>query len=188
MRVIATPRMAATLRAAAVPRHDRRVPSPAPASPASADALSARPRSCCSACRAESAHGAACRRTARCPGPMRARLRRAAFSVVEPRAIDRLERQLRLEPRVRRRCPAPRSLQRALAVEIGTVALEAQQTGRAGSASGGAIRRRVPFQRLAAAGTQRLRAFAFELPAWKRNPFVRTTSLSRKNLPLVRAP
>ena len=107
------------------------------------------------------------------PGsPPRAPAARSAFSSVEPRLVDRLERQLRLKSRLGRRVELAGRLERPRAGEVGPVAVETQQT-RSPRALRRSLGRRFPFQRLAASGAERLRAFAFELAAREGNPLFR---------------
>src|SRR5437868_1840271 len=79
---------------------------------------------------------------------------------VEPRPVDRLERQRELEARRRRGIELAGRAHRALPIEPGAVTLKAQQpTVR--------LPRRRSGEALSTCGTESLGAFAFELAAWE---------------------
>src|SRR5262245_60443947 len=80
------------------------------------------------------------------------------FEQRQPRLVDRLERQLLLETRLRCRAEAPRGAERAVAIQRRPVALEAERrVGRASCPAG-----RAPHARPA----------ALELAAGKANPLI----------------
>ncbi len=107
------------------------------------------------------------------------------FEAVEAEAIDRLERQLVLKARFGAGVELTRRRDPALAIQVRAVTLETQGTcgarepalpklvgiapsggGSSGTAGG------FPLQSRPAGSTQRLRASAFQLSAWKANPLI----------------
>jgi len=103
-----------------------------------------------------------------------------SFEVLEARAIDRLERKLVLKTRLGAGIELACRHDCALAIQVRAVALETQGSSRSSrssrsggfSRSGEEMARRFPLQSRPAASTQRLRASAFQLSAWKANPLV----------------
>jgi hypothetical protein len=92
------------------------------------------------------------------------------FEGVEAEAIDRLERKLVLKTRLRAGIELARRCDPALAIQVRAVTLETQGAGWAGWTgwAGWNFSREV----LATSRAQRLRASAFQLPAWKANPLI----------------
>jgi hypothetical protein len=93
---------------------------------------------------------------------------------LEPTRVQRFERQRALKPFAGRRVEITRRLQRPLAIEIRAVALEAERSGRMPTrrTREETTSQSHSLQSLAARGTQRFRAFAFELAAREASPFV----------------
>ena len=83
---------------------------------------------------------------------------------VEPRLIDRLERQDMLEPRIRRRVELAGRLERAVPIEAGTIALEAEGAAPSFEQRGQRL--------LPACWTENFWSSALELAAGKRCPIV----------------
>src|SRR5262249_26031216 len=110
----------------------------------------------------------------------RTRLRTIGFQAIEPRAVHGLERQLELKPLVGRGIEIAGGTERALALHVRAIALEAKQTGLScGSSGSGRLSERRPLganrlalQRLAAGGAHHLRGHPLELATWKANPLV----------------
>src|SRR5437870_9512192 len=94
----------------------------------------------------------------------------------QPRTVDGLERQLRLEALCGRRVELPRGLEGAVAVDFGAVTLETERATSftAGLKTCATSGRRTcatqVLQPLTAGRAKDFRAFAFELPAWEGDP------------------
>jgi hypothetical protein len=93
---------------------------------------------------------------------------------LEAEPVDRLERQRGLKSLAGCRVEITRGPQSPFAIELRAVALEAEGTGRPRTrrSRGNPTAQGHPVQSLPAGLTQRPRAFAFELPARKANPFM----------------
>jgi len=101
------------------------------------------------------------------------------FEAVEARAIDRLERKLVLKTRLGAGVELARRGDPALTIQVRAVTLETQGLGspnpvsiRPNDIGLGVPTRGFPLQSSPAGSTQRLRASAFQLSAWKANPLI----------------
>jgi hypothetical protein len=86
------------------------------------------------------------------------------FEAVEANSMDRLERKLVLKTRLGAGIELTRRRDPALAIQVRAVTLETQEAGRAGWDSS--------LEVLATSRAERLRSSAFQLAAWKANPFI----------------
>src|SRR5262245_51764920 len=112
-----------------------------------------------------------------------ARVGARGFEAVEAEAIDRLEWKLVLKARLGTGIELACRCDSALAIQVRAVTLETQRSDspsivsirvsiRPNDIASSGSTRRLPLQSSPAGSTQRLRASAFQLSAWKANPFV----------------